>query len=61
METVTETRVSTDQVPAVQLESVTGRTWRDRINHVWQRLCAEIQEINYVARRSVELRMQLPK
>jgi hypothetical protein len=61
METVTQTGVSTDRVSTVQLESVTGWTWRDRISHVWHRLCAEVQEINYVARRSVELQMRLPK
>jgi hypothetical protein len=61
METVTQARVSTDQVSAVQLESVTGWTWRDRISHVWHKLCAEIQDINYVGRRSVELQLRLPK
>jgi hypothetical protein len=61
METVTQARVSTDQVSAVQLESVTGWTWRDRISHVWHKLCAEIQDINYAGRRSVELQLRLPK
>jgi hypothetical protein len=61
METVTEARVSTNQVSAVQLESVTGWTFRDRIMHVWHRLCAEVQEINYVGRRFVELQLRLPR
>lgn len=61
METVTGTQVSTDQVSTAQLESITGVTLRDRIKHVWHILCAEVQDINYVARRSVELQLRLPK
>ncbi len=61
METVASTGGSTEQVSADQLESVINWTWRDRIVHVWHQLRAAIEEINYVARRSVELQMRLPK
>jgi hypothetical protein len=61
METATKTRGSADQISTVQPESGISRTWRDRVGHVWHQLRAEVQDINYVARRSVELQMRLPK
>ena len=60
METVTGTRTSTDQASA-QLTSIIGWTWRDRIGHVWHQLRAAVEEMNYAARRTVELQMRLPK
>ncbi len=60
METATSTRASTDQV-SVPLESVIGWTWRDRIGHAWHQLRAVVEEMNYAARRTVELQMRLPE
>ena len=60
METVTGTRSSTDQASR-QLESIIGWTWRDRIGHVWHQLRATVEEMNYAARRIVELQMRLPQ
>jgi hypothetical protein len=60
METVTGTKNSTDQVRA-QLESIIGWTWRDRIGHVWHQLRAAVEEMNYAARRTVELQARLPQ
>jgi hypothetical protein len=60
METVTGTRSSTDQASR-QLESIIGWTWRDRIGHVWHQLRAAVEEMNYAARRTVELQMRLPQ
>ena len=60
MEAVTGTRTSTDQASA-QLESIIGWTWRDRLGHVWHQLRAAVEEMNYAARRSVELQMRLPR
>jgi hypothetical protein len=60
METVTGTRTSTDQA-SPQLESIIGWTWRDRIGHVWHQLRAAVEEMNYAARRVVELQMRLPR
>jgi hypothetical protein len=60
METATSTRGSADQGSAA-LESVIGWTWRDRIGHVWHRLCAVVDEMNYATRRMVELQMRLPE
>jgi hypothetical protein len=60
MENVTGTRTSTDQSSA-QLESIVGWTWRDRIGHVWHQLRAAVEEMNYAARRTVEVQARLPK
>jgi hypothetical protein len=60
MEAVTGTRTSADQVPP-QLESIIGWTWRDRLGHVWHQLRAAVEEMNYAARRIVELQMRLPR
>jgi hypothetical protein len=60
METVTGTRTSTDQA-SPQLESIIGWTWRDRAGHVWHQLRAAVEEMNYAARRTVELQMRLPQ
>jgi len=60
MENVTGTRTSTDQSSA-QLESIVGWTWRDRVGHVWHQLRAAVEEMNYAARRTVELQARLPK
>jgi hypothetical protein len=60
METVTGTRTSTDQASR-QLESVIGWTWRDRLGHVWHQLRAAVEEMNYAARRTVELQARLPR
>ncbi|HTX85726.1 MAG TPA: hypothetical protein VME44_26380 [Streptosporangiaceae bacterium] len=60
MENVTGTRTSTDQSSA-QLKSIVGWTWRDRIGHVWHQLRAAVEEMNYAARRVVEVQARLPK
>ena len=60
METVTGTTTSTTQVPS-HLESIIGWTWRDRLGHVWHQLRAAVEEMNYAARRTVELQMRLPQ
>jgi len=60
MENVTGTRTSTDQSSA-QLESIVGWTWRDRIGHVWHQLRAAVEEMNYAARRTVEVQARLPR
>jgi hypothetical protein len=60
METATETRSPVSQISTVQA-SVTGGNRRNLIGRVWHQLCAEVQDINYVARRSIELQMRLPK
>ena len=60
METVTGTKISTDHA-SPQLESIIGWTWRDRIGHVWHQLRAAVEEMNYAARRTVELQMRLPQ
>jgi hypothetical protein len=60
METFTGTRTSADQASA-QLESVVGWTWRDRLGHVWHQLRAAVEEMNYAARRTVELQARLPR
>jgi hypothetical protein len=60
METVTGTQASTDQASS-QLESIIGWTWRDRVGHVWHQLRAMVEEMNYAARRTVELQMRLPR
>jgi hypothetical protein len=59
MGTVTQTRGSTDGT--MQLESMIGWNRRDRIRHVWHQLRAAVQEMNYAARRTVELQMRLPR
>ena len=35
--------------------------WRDRAGHVWHQLRAAVEEMNYAARRLVELQMRLPR
>jgi hypothetical protein len=60
METVTGTRTPADQA-SPQLESIVGWTWRDRIGHVWHQLRAAVDEMNYAARRTVEVQMRLPQ
>ncbi len=60
MGTVTGTRTSASQA-SPQLESIIGWTWRDRIGHVWHQLRAAVEEMNYAARRTVELQMRLPR
>jgi hypothetical protein len=60
METATATRAPANQV-SVPLESVIGWTWRDRIGHVWHRVRAVVEEMNYAARRLGELQMRLPE
>jgi len=60
METGTGTKTSTDQASR-QLESIIGWTWRDRIGHGWHRLLAVVDEMNYAARRTIELQMRLPE
>ena len=60
METVTGTRTSTDHASS-QLESIIGWTWRDRLGHVWHQLRAAVEEMNYAARRTVELQARLPR
>jgi len=44
-----------------QLESILGWTWRDRLGHVWHQLRAAVEEMNYAARRTVELQARLPR
>jgi hypothetical protein len=53
-------RGSTDQASR-QLESIIGWNRRDRVWHVWHRLCAAAEEMNYAVRRTVELQMRLPR
>ena len=60
MEAVTGTRTSADQA-SPRLESIVGWTWRDRIAHVWHQLRAAVEEMNYAARRTVELQTRLPR
>ena len=60
MGTVTGRETSTDQA-SPRLESIIGWTWRDRIGHVWHQLRAAVEEMNYAARRTVELQMRLPQ
>ena len=60
MRTVTGTKTSTDQA-SPRLESIIGWTWRDRVGHVWHQLRAAVEEMNYAARRTVELQMRLPQ
>jgi hypothetical protein len=60
MKSVTGARTSTDQA-SPQLESIIGWTWRDRIGHVWHQLRAAVEEMNYAARRIVELQTRLPQ
>ena len=60
MEAVTGTPTSADQA-SPQLESIIGWTWRDRIGHVWHRLRAAVEEMNYAARRIAELQTRLPQ
>lgn len=60
MGTVSGTKTSADQA-SPRLESIIGWTWRDRIGHGWHQLCAAVEEMNYAARRTVELRLRLPQ
>ncbi len=60
METVTGTTTATTQA-SPQLQSIIGWTWRDRVGHVWHQLRAAVEEMNYAARRTVELQMRLPR
>jgi hypothetical protein len=60
MRTVTGTKTPADQAPS-RLESIIGWTWRDRVGHVWHQLRAAVEEMNYAARRTVELQMRLPQ
>lgn len=60
MGTVTGRKTPTDQA-SPRLESIIGWTWRDRIGHVWHQLRAAVAEMNYAARRTVELQMRLPQ
>ena len=60
MEAVTGTRTTTDQA-SPRLESIVGWTWRDRIGHGWHQLRAAVEEMNYAARRTVELQARLPR
>ena len=60
MQTVTGKRTATDQASA-QLQSIIGWTWRDRIGHVWHQVRAAVEEMNYAARRTVELQARLPR
>jgi hypothetical protein len=60
METVNGTLTSTDQA-SPRLESIVGWTWRDRVGHVWHQLRAAVEEMNYAARRIVELQTRLPR
>jgi hypothetical protein len=60
MGTVTGTTTAKDQA-SPQLESLIGWTWRDRIGHVWHQLRAAVEEMNYAARRTVELQARLPR
>jgi hypothetical protein len=60
MEAVTGTRTTTDQA-SPRLESIVGWTWRDRLGHVWHQLRAAVEEMNYAARRTVELQTRLPR
>jgi hypothetical protein len=61
METLTQTRSSTDQAETAQPGSVTGPARHHRTAQAWHQLRAAVQEINYVARRSVELQMRIPR
>ena len=60
METANGTRTSKDQV-SPRLETIIGWTWRDRLGHVWHQLRAAVEEMNYAARRTVELQTRLPR
>ncbi len=60
MEAVTGTRTTTDQA-SPRLESIVGWTWRDRLCHGWHQLRAAVEEMNYAARRTVELQARLPR
>jgi hypothetical protein len=60
MRTVSGTKTPADQA-SPRLESIIGWTWRDRVGHVWHQLRAAVEEMNYAARRTVELQMRLPQ
>jgi hypothetical protein len=60
MGTVTGTGTSAKQ-SSPQLETIVGWTWRDRIGHVWHQLRAAVEEMNYAARRTVEVQARLPR
>jgi hypothetical protein len=60
MEAVTGTTTTTDQA-SPRLESIVGWTWRDRVGHMWHQLRAAVEEMNYAARRTVELQTRLPR
>jgi hypothetical protein len=60
MRTVTGTKTPADQASS-RLESIIDWTWRDRVGHVWHQLRAAVEEMNYAARRTVELQMRLPQ
>lgn len=60
METDTGRRTPADHA-SPQLQSIIGWTWRDRVGHVWHQLRAAVEEMNYAARRLVELQMRLPQ
>jgi len=53
MEPANRTWTSPDQA-SPPLESIIGWTWRDRIRHVWHRLLAQLEEMNYAALQIVE-------
>ncbi len=42
------------------LEKMGGWTRRERLRFLWYRLRLAVQEMNYAARRMVELQMRLP-
>jgi hypothetical protein len=43
-----------------QLEKIGGWTHRERLRILWYRLRLTVREMNYAARRVVELQMRLP-
>jgi hypothetical protein len=61
METLTHTPTPADQADTAQPDTATSPARHHRTAQAWRQLRAAVQEINYVARRSVELQMRLPR
>ncbi len=52
--------IQTEHVQKSQLEKSVSWTGRERLRCLWYRLRLTVQEMNYAARRIVELQMRLP-
>jgi hypothetical protein len=61
MATVTQAQGSTNKGSATFHLGLTGSTWRDRIAHATRQVRAAVEEMNYAARRTVELQTRLSK